>query len=250
MAKKYEIKTMKKDIEKLRKKMRISEPPEKLPVMPPGAPLPSEPIGLAKPPEPPKPAKPVTPPEITKPEIKKLPHPKVSRRIIVPVILVIIILLVAMGIYLLLIAEKSELEIPVFLIGDDEIEIIELLEINIPADVSNVLGEKYIFFLYAQEERNRAGFVNKIINHEVLKAGLRDWENTMKEDLKPVFLGQELGEPAAKEFQDNIYQNIDIRYLNFSDPLLTIDYALTSDYLIITTSRESMYGVIDRILAQ
>lgn len=241
MARKYEIKTMKKDIERLRKKMRISEPPEKLPVGPPGAPLPSEPIGLAKPPEPPKPAKPVTP---------QPPHPKVSRRIIVPVILVIIILLVATGVYLLLIAEKSELEIPVFLIGDDEIEIIELLEINIPADVSNVLGEKYTFFLYAQEEGNRAGFVNKIIDHEVLKAGLRDWENTMKEDLKPVFLGQELGEPAAKEFQDNIYQDIDIRYLNFSDPLLTIDYALTSDYLIITTSRESMYGVIDRVLAQ
>lgn len=247
MARKYEIKTMKKDIEKLRKKMRISEPPEKLPVGPPGAPLPSEPIGLAKPPEPPKPA---TPLEITKPEIRKLPHPKVSRRIIVPVILVIIILLVAMGVCLLLIAEKSELEIPVFLIGDDEIEIIELLEINIPVDVSNVLGEKYIFFLYAQEERNRAGFVNKIIDHEVLKAGLRDWENTMKEDLKPVFLGQELGEPAAKEFQDNVYQDINIRYLNFSDPLLTIDYALISDYLIITTSRESMYRVIDRVLAQ
>jgi hypothetical protein len=247
MARKYEIKTMKKDIEKLRKKMRISEPPEKLPVGPPGAPLPSEPIGLAKPPEPLKPA---TPLEITKPEIRKLSHPKVSRRIIVPVILVIIILLVAMGVCLLLIAEKSKLEIPVFLIGDDEIEIIELLEINIPVDVSNVLGEKYIFFLYAQEERNRAGFVNKIIDHEVLKAGLRDWENTMKEDLKPVFLGQELGEPAAKEFQDNVYQDINIRYLNFSDPLLAIDYALTSDYLIITTSRESMYRVIDRVLAQ
>ncbi len=160
-----------------------------------------------------------------------------SRQAIISVIFIAIILLIAGGVYYWW----------NYLRVIDEIEVIESLEINIPADVSDVLGEKYTFFLYANEQGNRAGFVVQIIDHEVLKAGLRDWENTMKEDLELMFLEQELDESTTEEFQDNIYRDIDIRYLNFPDPSLTIDYAIVEDYLVITTSRESMYVVIDRI---
>ena len=69
----------------------------------------------------------------------------------------------------------------------------------------------------------------------------------MAEDLRPIFLDHQLEEPATEEFQDNTYKNVNIRYLNFSDPSLTLDYAIVGDYLVITTSRESMYGVIDRL---
>lgn len=128
----------------------------------------------------------------------------------------------------------------------DEFEIIESLNINIPADISRALGEKYTFFVYKQE--NRVGFMAEITEREILETGLRDWENVMPEDLKPIFVGQEPGESVAAEFQDNLYKGVNIRYLNFTNSAFAIDYAIARDYLVITTSKESMYKVIDGVL--
>lgn len=204
----YKIRTMQEDIKELKKKMGVKapapsagRPPEKLPVAP-------------------------------KPKKKSKP------KIWVPVIIIVLVLLIAGGVYYWW--NYMQPKIPAFLVGADEIEIIEPLEINIPADVSDALGEEYTFFTY----RSRAGFVVKIINQEV---NLGDWEKTMLEDLTPLFLDQELGEPATEKFQDNVYRDVNIRYLNFPDPSLTIDYAVVGDYLVITTSRESMYRVIDKV---
>lgn len=257
MGRKYQIKTMQKDIKEVRRKEKPTEQTGK----PPGEPIPTEPIEMKKPLE-------SLPPEPTAPRPKKIPSLRpaspnrgklVSRRLITIITLVAIVLLIGGGFYYwwnyLRAPEKSELEIPAFLVGADDIEIIELLEINIPTNVSNVLEEKYTFFLYAQKEGNRAGVVVKIIDHEVLVAGLKDWEEIMEEDLRPIFLGQEPGEPANEEFQDGVYlpageagRGINIRYLNFSEPSLAIDYAVIEDYLIITTSKESMFKTIERIL--
>lgn len=249
MAGKYKIKTMQKDINKITRKDspadKTSAPPEKLPIEPPGEPIPREPIGMIKTPEPPKLT--TDPPQPEKPIIA----PR-SRKTLAIIILSVIVLLIGGGFYYwwnyLRVPEKSELEIPAFLVGVDEIEIIELLEINIPTNVSNVLEEKYTFFLYAQKEGNRAGFVVKIIDREALVASLKDWEKIMEEDLRSIFLGQEPGEPVNEKFQDGTYQGINIRYLNFSELSLAIDYALAEDYLIITTSKESIFKMIERIL--
>ena len=81
-----------------------------------------------------------------------------------------------------------------------------------------------------------------------IKENLTAWENTMTENIKPLLLGIETGAPATQEFQDNIYQNTAIRYLNFADSSLAIDYALVSDKLIITFSKESVYAAVDALL--
>ncbi len=231
----YEVKTMQKDIDKT-KDAGGAEPPEKLPV-PPGAPLPAEPS---------KPLKPEISFEPPQPEIRE----SFSRKkIFIPIILIIIILLLGGGFYYwwnYMRTPKSE--IPAFLIGVSEIKTIESLNINVPVKVSNALEGKYTFFSYVQPEGNRVGFVVKVINRETLETDLKDWEITMKEDLKPIFLNQELSEPVTTEFQDSIYRDINIRYLNFTDSTLAIDYALIGDYFVITTSKDSMYKVIDRIL--
>lgn len=134
-------------------------------------------------------------------------------------------------------------------------EISEIIGINIPASVSDSLTEEDTLFLYAQSEGNRLGVVVKISDAETLKTEMESWEATMKDDLIPFFLGKELGEPATEEFQDNVYsptgeagKEVDIRYLNFPGPDLTIDYAIINDYLLITTSRESIYRTISEIL--
>lgn len=127
-------------------------------------------------------------------------------------------------------------------------EISEILGMNIFTEVLNNLKDDYILFFYSQKEGNRLGIIVKVENVEILKANLRNWERTIKGDLRPIFLGQESGEPATEELRDNTYQNINIRYLNFPEPSLTIDYAVAHDYLIITTSKKSMYVTIDRVL--
>lgn len=290
MPRKYQIKTMKEDIEKLRKKVVISEPiaTEK----PPGAPLPLEPtIGqLAK------------PAERSKPIIKK------EKKETLPVIFVIIFLLAGSGFFYwwnyLRAPEKSRPEIPFSLIRVEISEVIairegqetelfeklkqkanafqeestfrrilvkkvtpekdyflsfkkvlEVLGTTIPAGIFETLKEENTLFLYAQEQGSRLGFVVEVSDIDKLAEYLGPWEETMISDLKPVFLDEEIGEPAAEGFQDNVYppagetgQSINIRYLNFPESSLTIDYALVGDYLMITTSKESMYEAIDRIL--
>lgn len=327
MARKYEIKTMKKDIEGLRKKMKISDselvellgkeedaPPEKLPV-----------VESVKPIEPPKPEKepekpieiekPSSPPRPPEPEVIKPSRPQKS---ILPVVIVVLILLIVGGgvyywwNYLRVPkeeppVEKPEVKIPTSFIEVDETKIIELKEeddvlfeklkevagqeqelgnfqrilvkkigkekdyflsfqeiagilyINIPYNISSELdlGERHTLFIYAQDEGSRLGVIVKVSDFENLVENLKSWEKNMQTDIRPIFLGRVLGFPATEEFQDNIYppdgeagQEVNIRYLNFSDPTLTVDYAVAGDYLIITTSRESIYKVIDKILGE
>lgn len=308
---KYEVKTMRKDIEELRKKMKISDseltellgtergaPPEGLPIAESIKPIeppklkkePEKPVELEKPPSPPRP-------------------PQRKKSILPVVILVLILLIIGGGVYYwwnyLRVpkeespVEKPEVEIPASLIevGETKIveleedgvlfeklkelasqeqeldnfqrilvkkigkekdyflsfqEIVEILYVNIPYNISSKLdlGGEYTLFLYTQEEGNRLGFVNKVSDFENLAKNLKSWEEDMQADMRPIFLGRVLGFPATEEFQDNIYQEINIRYLNFPDPFLTIDYALVGEHLIITTSRESIYKVIDKILGE
>ncbi|OGZ37232.1 MAG: hypothetical protein A3D38_01720 [Candidatus Portnoybacteria bacterium RIFCSPHIGHO2_02_FULL_40_23] len=124
-------------------------------------------------------------------------------------------------------------------------ELVLALNINIPEDILSSL-ENYSLFLYSQEQGQRLGLVVK--TSKDIKENLTAWENTMTENIKPLLLGIETGAPATQEFQDNIYQNTAIRYLNFADSSLAIDYALVSDKLIITFSKESVYAAVDALL--
>lgn len=125
-------------------------------------------------------------------------------------------------------------------------EIAEILYINIPLNILNSLTEEHTLFLYSQKEGNRSGVIIKVRDTQNLADYLKFWEETMETDLALFFLDKKINESIDEEFKDNIYKDIDIRYLNFPDPSLTIDYVVVENYLIITTSREGMYGVIDK----
>lgn len=241
---------------------QVSGPPEKLPVLPktdqsrterlvppsassfkklPGTPLPSEPIISTTSPGPvelPRPSEPMIP--LFSSRAEKPPRPK---KVSTPIILVIIVLLVGIGFYYWW--NYMRVPEPAGFLEIDEFEIIGSLDMNIPVEISRALGGKYTFFVYKQE--NRAGFIAKITERETLETGLRDWENTMPKDLRPLFLGQEPGEAVAEEFQDSAYKGVNVRYLNFTNSTLALDYAIVGDYLVITTSKESMFRVLDKI---
>ncbi len=117
--------------------------------------------------------------------------------------------------------------------------LISSLGISLPEKILS--EENYTLFFYGQPEGNRLGIV--ISTEESLN------EETIVNDLGPLLLRDETLTPFSEEFQDNIYQWVVIRYINFPNPDLSIDYAMVGDKLIITTSRESMYAAIDTLMA-
>jgi len=113
--------------------------------------------------------------------------------------------------------------------------------------VLSELKDNYSLFLYGQDNKKRLGLIIEINNPDTIKEQLRFWEITMVDDMKNLFLEDKPGNPITKTFQDNIYNGISIRYINFPNPDLTIDYAIKNNLLILCTSKELMYKIIDRI---
>jgi len=110
----------------------------------------------------------------------------------------------------------------------------------------------YTLFSYGQAEGNRLGIIIALKQEIDLTQALRTWETSIKADLEPFFLGLDIETQTTvtEEFQDNLYQNIAIRYINFSVPDLSIDYAIVNNRLVITFSRESMYETINSLLTE
>ena len=111
-------------------------------------------------------------------------------------------------------------------------------------------GMNYSFFSYNQIEGKRLGLIIKIAEGVDLSADLKEWEVSVLECVDEffIYLKDRILLANTEEFQDNVYNNIAIRYLNFPNPDLSIDYAIVGNKLIIATSRESMYAVIDALL--
>lgn len=134
--------------------------------------------------------------------------------------------------------------------------LISALGISLPDSIlfavatSDVEGGNYTLYFYSQSAGNRLAMVIALTEGVDLSQELRTWEASIKTDLKALFLGLdiEVQPTATEEFQDNLYQDIAIRYLNFPSPDLSIDYAVVDNKLVITTSRESMYATIDALL--
>jgi hypothetical protein len=111
-------------------------------------------------------------------------------------------------------------------------------------------GENYTLFSYSQPTGNRLGLVIKMATtSDALFNDLRIWEQTLTNDtLKLLLLKDRIPTPSADKFRSNIYRDVAIRYLNFPNPDLSVDYAMMDNKLIIATSRESMFRTIDVLL--
>lgn len=124
-------------------------------------------------------------------------------------------------------------------------EITKELNITIAPYALSELKNNYTLVVYAQNDKRHLGIITEIENESNLKDQLRFWEKTMGDNLQNLFIIEKPESPTTTNFQDNIYKNIAIRYINFPKPELTIDYAVSNDLFILTTSREAIYKIID-----
>lgn len=125
--------------------------------------------------------------------------------------------------------------------------------ISLPAGLVSAVYDNslYLTAIYKSDGKEGSGFIVRIKEPNAALAALGSWEQTMTQDTKD-FLGFDPEKAASTTFLDNTYQGIAIRYRNFPDPNLTIDYAIVrarngENYLVVTNSREHIYAIIDKL---
>ena len=127
-------------------------------------------------------------------------------------------------------------------------EVFQNLEIPIPPYVLAELKNSYNLVIFNQETGKRTGIIVETNNAENLKKQLKIWEPTMLADCKNLYVVQAQGQPASKNFLDDNYRGVLIRYMNLPYPTLTINYTILGNLFIVGTSKELIYTTIDRIL--
>jgi len=132
---------------------------------------------------------------------------------------------------------------------------ISIFKIDIPENIKNTItdseinGDNYNLFLHNNGEENRVGLIMSMGQSSDLVQNLKAWEETMVADIRSFIFKDKTLESAIEGFQDNIYNEVTIRYINFPTSDLSIDYALIGNKLVITTSKDSMYAIIDALIS-
>ncbi len=116
--------------------------------------------------------------------------------------------------------------------------------ITVPNAVAMKLSEDYSLFVKKEEGAAKLGLVFKTVTSSGLTDEMKIWEQTIANDLKPIFAGQTPTGAAA--FNSSRYKNADIRYSNFSSPADTsLDYSVISNFLVIGTSKDATRTILD-----
>src|SRR3989344_8413784 len=130
-------------------------------------------------------------------------------------------------------------------------EIMEQLGAPLAPNLARYLVEsESTFFVYSENGTVRIGFAVGTSVAAALRAELSSWEANAEQELASALEALGRSESAATpRFQDNTHNGTPIRFLNFPDPNLTIDYAVveSKNLFILTTSRGSMSAAIDAL---
>lgn len=129
-------------------------------------------------------------------------------------------------------------------------DIFQFYQIAPPAGFLSQINPTLTAFFYYNQEGGHFGIVVKTRDRERTLRDLLNWEPSLMHDFTPLFFNENL-QTVLAPFEDRTYRNIDWRFLKFSHIKdLGIGYAVfpATDYLIITTSRETMETVINRLL--
>lgn len=132
-------------------------------------------------------------------------------------------------------------------------EFFDTLEVSTPAGwLANFAGE-FNFFIYTQNEGYRWAAVLKWRDAQKALNDMQKWETTgLDKDLNPLYFGIVKGLPVVKEFvsDSTMHRNVDVRYMNFPFEDLSVDYAFYKDYLLLSSSRKSMYKLVDLLISE
>ena len=137
----------------------------------------------------------------------------------------------------------------------------EILNISVPSPVLSQI-EEYTIVLYTggEQEKDRCAEDNitnpqcwgarlglalkiNVEDEGSLLSDLRRWEPTMLDDLNALILAP--ANETTPGFQDFTYRDIVIRYKNLEISTVTVNYAVVNDILIIGTSKNMIFSILD-----
>jgi len=130
-------------------------------------------------------------------------------------------------------------------------EFLTALEMNSLKDLSLCFEEKFSLFVYSQPTGKRLGFAITLKNKEEIEELMKSWEDNAQQDFQKFFLLMEhKGSAMNPVFRDAVYKTKHFRYLTYSRKDLGICYLISEDFLIFTSSYESMKKIIEYLNEQ
>jgi hypothetical protein len=119
------------------------------------------------------------------------------------------------------------------------------LEISIPENLSRFLLEDYVLGINFIKGEGKIVLILKGDNFEQIFPGMLEWESTMADDLKKIFVKNEL---TTKLFSDAIIANKDTRVLLTANNQIGFFYSIINDVFIVFTEDESSFlEIIKRV---
>lgn len=130
--------------------------------------------------------------------------------------------------------------------------LLENMGILVPENIKNNLNINNYYLLYFSGD-NRLGLMFEVKgdSKDELLREMKSWENAIDypvvNSLSPLLLGNFYEVGADKKFNQTVYKDITLYYLNSPDATRSIDYAVIKGFLIITTSKGDMAVATDEI---
>lgn len=122
---------------------------------------------------------------------------------------------------------------------------------NFPAGFADSYKNEYNLLVFkTQRGSYRLSVAIRMKDADVAKTLMSDWENDkakMASELSPLFTSDRMADTANNFFQSGNYKNVFMRYLSLPDKNTAIDYFVYNDALVIATSRDDIFKMIDII---
>lgn len=124
-------------------------------------------------------------------------------------------------------------------------ETAQLLGLSVPADLLKLMSASELVG-YKSNASFRYGFVGAIQNNTLVKSTALAWENTMLDDLAALYIEKTYQKPETVAFSTNTYFAFYKRFINMPEPDVSLDWAVSSRYFVVSTSKEMIYAILDK----
>ncbi len=129
-----------------------------------------------------------------------------------------------------------------FLTGD---ETAKLLGLSVPADLVKLMSTSELIG-YKSGTSFRYGLAGAIQNKTSIQTAALAWEKTMLSDLAPLYIEKTYQTPDPIVFSENTYSDFFKRFINMPQPDVSLDWAASSRYFVVATSKEMIYAILDK----
>jgi hypothetical protein len=119
-----------------------------------------------------------------------------------------------------------------------------IIDKNIATSID--IKKPFTLFIFNDTSGPRLSLNIPLKNTELINENMKKWEPTIIQNLETLFLSETYS-ANNQSFQDNLYSKVNIRYKNLqNNGALSLDYAINQKNLLIATSKNATYALIEK----